>query len=1731
MLKAKRAVWFLLLFTLAGTAARAAVGGSSTSLAISPSGSVTAGTAVTLTATVALEPSGDPAPRGTVIFCNAAAAHCEDSAVFGTAQVQSSGAATFKFVPGVGTYSITAIYVGISGSTGSTSSAQPLTVSGASNYTSSTQFSTGGSVGSYNLSAQVTAFGSGAMPGTISFLDTSNGNASLATAPLNPASLNYTLVNAPAVTTDVLETHAVIADFNGDGINDIAVINYASGDISVALGNGDGTFQPQTTTPLCGDPFAIAAGDFNGDGKADLAVSCQSSYSVMVLISNGDGTFSASSLYPDGQPHALAVGDFSNDGNLDIAVGIEPDSYMQVFLGDGTGNFTLASFVGDCEGDCFFQVGNEAWSAVAADFNGDGNLDLAVTNAADGTVSILLGNGDGTFQNQMTIPVGSSPRDLAVADFNGDGSPDIAVANSGDASVSILLNNHDGTGEFTAQPPLYPGDQEVYGIAAADLNADGKMDLVVTDDSGGAVDYFLGNGDGTFPTEGTVQSTGTGGAYAVTTGDLNGDGLPDLVVTNNGNGETASVASIFLSAQSETATTTGVAIAGGGMHNVLASYPGDTERAASQSTTEALQGDTATSTAFSASPTSSTYGQSVTFTATVTPAPEGDTYGTVSFYNGETLLGSGNVNASGVATLATTALPVGTLTLYADYNGNGEGFDGSNSTGLNFVVSQATTTTAITSVTPSTLVEGQSATLTATVSPIPDTNPSRGTVSFFNGATQIGSAVAVNSSGVATLDTSSLAAGPLALTAVYSGNTDYAGSPSSVDSLVVLAATTTALTASPSPATFGTAVILTATVTPNPGAGGTVAFSFGSTSLGTGNVNASGIATITTSALPVGADGLSAVYSGNTNYNTSSGTLNLTVNTVPTTTVLTASPTSSTFGASVMLTATLTPAPDNVPSYGTVTFYNGATQIGAAAAVNSSGVATLTTSALPVGTLSLTATYAGNTDYAGSTSTALPFAVSQVTTATALTASPNPVTAGQTETLTATVTPTPTGTSYGTVTFYNAATQVGTGNVNSSGVASITTTSLPTGALSLTAVYSGNTDFAGSTSSATSLTVLVATTTTLTATPSPATYGQTVTMTATVAPAPTGSSLGTVTFYNGATQLGAGSVNASGIATFTTNNLAVASYTLTADYSGNALSAASNSSTVNLTVNVAPTAVALTASPNPVTYAQTETLTATVTPAPTGSSLGTVTFYDGATQVGTGNVNSSGVATATSTTLPVGSDSLTAVYSGNTDFGGSTSSAQSLVVAQVATTAALALSPNPVVAGQTETLTATITPTPTGTSYGTVNFYNGATLLGTGNVNASGVATYSTASLAAGTPSLTATYSGNTDFAGSTSTAQTLTVLAVTATTLAGSPNPSTYTQSVTLTATVSPAPTGTALGTVNFFNGSTQLGTGNVNSSGVATLTTTSLPVGSLSLTAVYSGNAGFNGSTSGALSFTVNLAPTTTAVSASPSPATYGQSVTLTATVTPAPTGSSLGTVTFFNGETELGTGSVGSSGTATFASTTLSAGTLSITAVYSGNAGYAASTSSVFSLTVNTTYTVSAPETPYDLAEGGSANIIVTVPPLGGAYNSAVTMSATGLPPGATATFVPSSVTPGAAGANTMLTIQLLPVASGLLRPGQDGPRAGLFAAISGTRASPFLALFASLLLFAMPRRKRMARVLQFAVLILVAGLIGSALMGCSGGFLRPPSTQPGSYTVKITGTSGSSTQSTTVSVVVQ
>ncbi len=767
--------------------------------------------------------------------------------------------------------------------------------------------------------------------------------------------------------------------------------------------------------------------------------------------------------------------------------------------------------------------------------------------------------------------------------------------------------------------------------------------------------------------------------------------------------------------------------------------------------------------------------------------------------------------------------------------------------------------------------------------------------------------------------------------------------------------------------------------------------------------------------------------------------------------------------------------------------------------------------------------------------------VTGTTTTTAVVAAPNPATTGQTVTLTATVSPASTDTPAGSIIFMDGSTAIGMTNVNSSGVGTMTTSSLATGSHSITAVYSGSATFSGSTSSAVTLVIngsLASTSTALTAAPNPATVGQTVTFTATVTPHSTDTPPGSVNFKDGSTSIGSGNVNSSGVATFTSSSLTAGSHSITAVYSGSATFSGSTSSVVTLVINAGSTSTstALTVAPNPATAGQIVTFTATVTPHSTDTPPGSVNFMDGSTSLGSVAVNAStGVASVTSSSLTSGSHSITAVYSGSASFAGSTSSVVTLVINASLTTTSTSLTatPNPATAGQTVTFTATITPHSTDTPPGSVNFKDGATSIGSANVNSSGVATFTLSSLAAGSHSITAVYSGSTSFAGSTSSAVTLVINAgatATTTTLSISPNPATFIQTITLTATIAPHSTDTPPGAVNFMDGSTSVGIGSLNTSGVATFSVSSLTPGTHSITAVYSGSASFASSTSSALSLVVSAAGTATTLSVSPTSPVDGQPTILTATIVPAPTGSNLGSVNFFNGATQLGSGTVNSSGVATFSTSTLPAGSLSLTAVFAGTTDFSTSTSAPDNITVAPGYNVTTAQSSFTVSEGGAVMIPVTVPPLGGAFNNVVTMSVTGLPPGATATFTPPSVTPGATGAPTVLSIQLRTLAAANTTPRLPYKTQNILALPVGLVTLILLAIlwgFVYAQISLRPRQRRFR-------LVAVAGTALAAVVllnGCSGGFNGVPITKKASYTVVITGTSGALHVSTSVTVAVQ
>src|SRR5580700_7101549 len=272
------------------------------------------------------------------------------------------------------------------------------------------------------------------------------------------------------------------------------------------------------------------------------------------------------------------------------------------------------------------------------------------------------------------------------------------------------------------------------------------------------------------------------------------------------------------------------------------------------------------------------------------------------------------------------------------------------------------------------------------------------------------------------------------------------------------------------------------------------------------------------------------------------------------------------------------------------------------------------------------------------------------------------------------------------------------------------------------------------------------------------------------------------------------------------------------------------------------TSTTLASSANPSTYGSSVKFTATVAPS---AATGTVTFKDGTTTLGTGTL-SGGTATYTTSKLAVGSHSITAVYGGNSTYNGSTSSILTQTVNKANSTVTLASSKNPSTYGTSVKFTATVTP-PAAT--GTVTFYDGSTMLGTGAIS-SGKATFSTSTLAAGSHSITGYYGGDGNDNGSSSSVLTQTVnKANSSVSLVSSSNPSAYGSPVTFTATVTPS---AATGTATFKDGSTTLGTSTI-SGGQAQFTTSSLALGSHSIKASYGGDSNDNSSTSSALTQTV--------------------------------------------------------------------------------------------------------------------------------------------------------------------------------------------------------------------------------------------------------------------------------------
>jgi hypothetical protein len=334
-----------------------------------------------------------------------------------------------------------------------------------------------------------------------------------------------------------------VADVNEDGKPDLIVANDDDETLTVLLGDGKGSFHTAAGSPIPAGhlPNDIAVADMNRDGHLDLVIANHQSPYVTILLGDGKGGFrpgpgSPIDVHSNPHPHGVAVGAFSGRGVPDVVTDSWGNNKVELLLGDGKGGLQTPGR--------YFNVGRRPYERPrSADFNNDGRPDIVTTNLDEDTVTILLSDGNGGFEQAAgsPFPAGAKPWEVAVGDFNRDGRADLAiipyerdVARAEQVAVTVLLG--DGKGGFSpsrAQGLSLEGCHGPNSIATGDLNGDGFPDIVVHCAESGNLAVFLG-GSGLHFTHLHEQAAGGWGGIAVA--DLNGDGRADIVATNHDNG-------------------------------------------------------------------------------------------------------------------------------------------------------------------------------------------------------------------------------------------------------------------------------------------------------------------------------------------------------------------------------------------------------------------------------------------------------------------------------------------------------------------------------------------------------------------------------------------------------------------------------------------------------------------------------------------------------------------------------------------------------------------------------------------------------------------------------------------------------------------------------------------------------------------------------------------------------------------------------------------------------------------------------------------------------------------------------------------------------------------------------------------------------------------------------------------------------------------------------------------
>jgi large repetitive protein len=997
-----------------------------------------------------------------------------------------------------------------------------------------------------------------------------------------------------------------------------------------------------------------------------------------------------------------------------------------------------------------------------------------------------------------------------------------------------------------------------------------------------------------------------------------------------------------------------------------------------QTLTTVIKANTATALASSVNP--SLFGQAVTFSANVTAVlpGTGTPTGTVQFktngvsFGDPVALFGGSANSAPVASLA-----VGNYTVTAQYSGDST-FNTNSATLIGGqVVSRSSSATAVgSSVNPSAF--GQAVTFSATVTAVaPGVGTPSGTVQFKVNGANFGAPVALSGGSASSASLATLPVGSYTVTAVYSGDGSFNASTGTLlgGQGVLKANTTTTVGSSVNPSVFGQGVTFGATVAAVlPGTGiptGSVQFKVNGANYGAPVALSGGSASSASLAsLAAGGYVITADYLGDGGFNISSGTLpaGQTVNRASSSVAVAASVNPSVYGQPVTFTATLTAvAPGAGTPGGTVQFKTNGVNFGSAVTLAGGSASSAALASLAVGSYTVTAEYSGDSSFNISSGTlATGQVVNQANSATAIASSANPSVYGQPVTFTATLTAVApgAGTPSGTVQFktngvnFGAAVTLSGGSASSAAISSLAVANY-----AVTAEYSGDGSF--NTSSGTLVggqTVNKANSATaLASSVNPSVFGQAVTFTATltaVAPG-AGTPSGSVQFktngvnFGSAVTLASGSASSAALSALVVGNCAV-----TADYSGDgSFNTSSGTLAGGQVVNKANSATTVSSSVNPSTYGQAVTFSATVTAVlpGVGTPGGTVQFKTNGVNFGAAVALVSGSASSAAiSTLAAGGCAVTVDYSGDSSFNtssGTLAGGQTINKANSSTAVASSLSPS--VFGQSVTFTATLTAVApgAGTPGGTVQFKTNGVNLGSPVALSGGSATVTTSTLSVGSYAVTADYSGDASFNTSSGTlagGQTVNQ-ANSSTAVAASVNPSVFGQSVTFTAALTAvAPgAGTPSGSVQFKTNGVNLGSAVALASGSATLTISTLVVGTYTVTADYSGDTSFNTS-SGTLAGgqTVNKANSLTAVASSANPATLGAPVTFTATLTAVAPGAGTpsGTVQFKTNGVDFGSAVALTAGTASQTLSNLATGNYTVAAEYSGDASFNASTNTL-------------------------------------------------------------------------------------------------------------------------------------------------------------------------------------------